>query len=83
MWCAIRDYSQSLGARVIAVDAAVAAALDAVQIHGGSGCTREYSLERPLRDAKMMQIMEASSSDLKNTTGEELLAGLYSYLIYC
>lgn len=34
---------------------------DAVQIHGGNGCYREYPVERYYRDAKINEIIEGSS----------------------
>jgi len=41
--------------------AAVAAALNAVQIHGANGCSREYPIQRHLGDAKVMELIEGSS----------------------
>ena len=40
---------------------ATKAANDAVQIHGANGCSREYSVQRYLRDAKIMEIIEGST----------------------
>jgi alkylation response protein AidB-like acyl-CoA dehydrogenase len=37
------------------------AAQDAVQIHGANGCSDTYPVERYLRDAKVMEIIEGSS----------------------
>jgi alkylation response protein AidB-like acyl-CoA dehydrogenase len=34
---------------------AVKTALDSIQIHGGGGLMREYSIERMFRDAKTIQ----------------------------
>lgn len=34
---------------------------DAVQIHGANGCSSEYPVQRYLRDAKIMEIIEGSS----------------------
>ncbi|MBJ8015080.1 acyl-CoA dehydrogenase family protein [Bacillus cereus group sp. N34] len=34
---------------------------DAVQIHGANGCSRNYSVSRYLRDAKVMEIIEGST----------------------
>ncbi|MBW4617796.1 MAG: acyl-CoA dehydrogenase family protein [Cyanosarcina radialis HA8281-LM2] len=36
-------------------------ASDAVQIHGGNGCSSEYSVQRYWRDAKIMEIIEGST----------------------
>lgn len=41
--------------------AALRAASDAVQIHGGNGCSPEYPLMRYYRDAKICEIIEGSS----------------------
>jgi hypothetical protein len=40
---------------------AVQAANDAVQIHGANGCSSEYSVQRYLRDARIMEIIEGST----------------------
>lgn len=37
------------------------AASDAVQIHGANGCSREYPVERYLRDAKINEIIEGTT----------------------
>jgi alkylation response protein AidB-like acyl-CoA dehydrogenase len=37
------------------------AAMDAVQIHGAAGCSREHSVQRYLRDAKIMEIIEGTN----------------------
>lgn len=42
-------------ARIVACDAAVSAATDGVQIHGGYGYMRDYGMERLMRDAKYCQ----------------------------
>jgi len=34
---------------------------DAVQIHGGVGYTTEYPVERMMRDAKVLQIVEGTN----------------------
>ena len=36
-------------------------ATDAVQIHGGYGFTRDYPVERMMRDAKITQIYEGTN----------------------
>ena len=41
--------------------AALRAASDAVQIHGGNGCGAEYPVQRYYRDAKVCEIIEGSS----------------------
>lgn len=41
------------------------AAYDAVQIHGANGCGPDFPLERYLRDARMMEIIEGSTQVLE------------------
>ena len=42
-------------------DSAVQNALEAIQILGGYGYSREYPVEKLLRDAKIMQIYEGTN----------------------
>lgn len=48
-------------AKVVATDAAMAVTTDAVQVLGGYGYTREHPVERYMRDAKVMQIVEGTN----------------------
>lgn len=48
-------------AKVSATDTAMAVTTDAVQVMGGYGYTREHPLERYMRDAKVMQIVEGTN----------------------
>ena len=48
-------------AKCFATDAAMAVSTDGVQVLGGYGYTREYPLERYMRDAKVMQIVEGTN----------------------
>lgn len=43
---------------------------DAVQIHGANGCSSEYPVERYLRDAKIMEIIEGSTQIQQITIAE-------------
>ncbi|MCM0759474.1 acyl-CoA dehydrogenase [Sporomusa sphaeroides DSM 2875] len=55
-------YSQEAAmAKMYASDAAMAVATDAVQIFGGYGYSREYPVERLMRDAKITQIYEGTN----------------------
>jgi acyl-CoA dehydrogenase len=70
----VRDYNLALSAKIFAVDAAMTSATDAVQVYGGYGYSKEYPVERLMRDAKMMQMMAGNSFELKCGIAEELLA---------
>ncbi|MEN9786194.1 MAG: Acyl-CoA dehydrogenase [Pseudomonadota bacterium] len=48
-------------AKLVATDNAMAVTTDAVQVLGGYGYTREYPVERMMRDAKVMQIVEGTN----------------------
>jgi len=48
-------------AKCFAADAAMKVTVDAVQVFGGYGYTREYPVERYMRDAKIMQIYEGTN----------------------
>jgi alkylation response protein AidB-like acyl-CoA dehydrogenase len=48
-------------AKCAATDAAMSVTTDAVQVLGGYGYTREYPVERFMRDAKVMQIVEGTN----------------------
>jgi alkylation response protein AidB-like acyl-CoA dehydrogenase len=48
-------------AKVYAADAAMKVTTDAVQILGGAGYTKEYPVERMMRDAKATQIYEGTN----------------------
>ncbi|HVU05977.1 MAG TPA: acyl-CoA dehydrogenase family protein [Polyangiaceae bacterium] len=48
-------------AKLLGADSAMKAATDAVQIFGGYGYTKEYPVEKLMRDAKLLQIYEGTS----------------------
>jgi alkylation response protein AidB-like acyl-CoA dehydrogenase len=64
---------QSSMAKLFASEAAVQAALDAIQIHGGYGYIKEYPVERYLRDAKLGTIGEGTSEVQRLVIARELL----------
>lgn len=59
-------------AKLLASELAVKAADEAVQIHGGYGYTKEYHVERFIRDAKLMTIGEGTSEIQKIIIAREL-----------
>ena len=57
-----RPYSHIAAmAKCVATDTSIHVATDAVQVLGGYGYTREYPVERYMRDAKVMQIVEGTN----------------------
>ena len=46
---------------------------DAVQVYGGNGYTREYPVERLMRDAKVTQIFEGTNQIQRMVIGRDLL----------
>ena len=63
-------------AKLFASEAAMDAAIDAVQLHGGYGYSREYPVERMMRDAKILEIGEGTSEIQKLVIARELLRDL-------
>lgn len=61
-------------AKLYASQIAVQAALDSIQVHGGYGYSKEYPVERLLRDAKVTQIYEGTSEVQKLVIAKHLLA---------
>ena len=55
-----REITETFVAKYFASRTAMRAATDAVQIHGANGCASEYPVQRYLRDAKVMEIIEGS-----------------------
>ena len=66
----ISSYAKAHGA-----DSAMRAATDAVQIFGGYGYTKEYPVEKLMRDAKLLQIYEGTSQIQRMVIARNLLAG--------
>jgi alkylation response protein AidB-like acyl-CoA dehydrogenase len=60
-------------AKCFATDAAMRASTDAVQIFGGNGYTKEYPVEKLMRDAKLMQIYEGTNQIQRVVIARELL----------
>jgi alkylation response protein AidB-like acyl-CoA dehydrogenase len=57
-----KTYSlEAAQAKVYATDMAMKVTTDAVQILGGSGYTQEFPVERYMREAKMLQIVEGTN----------------------
>ena len=63
---------QSAMAKCFATDSAMRATVDAVQIFGGNGYTKEYPVEKLMRDAKLMQIYEGTNQIKRIVIAREL-----------
>ena len=61
-------------AKLYASQVAVQNALDGMQVHGGYGYSKEYPVERFLRDAKVTQIYEGTSEVQKLVIAKHILA---------
>ncbi|MEE2677968.1 MAG: acyl-CoA dehydrogenase family protein [Myxococcota bacterium] len=60
-------------AKCFATDAAMRVATDAVQVFGGNGYTKEYPVEKLMRDAKLMQIYEGTNQIQRLVIARDLL----------
>ncbi|MFK2825642.1 acyl-CoA dehydrogenase [Bacillus sp. B190/17] len=60
-------------AKLYASKIAVDAAIEAVQVHGGYGYTKEYAVERFFRDAKVTEIYEGTSEIQKMVISKQLI----------
>lgn len=60
-------------AKYSATDAAVRVTLDAVQIFGGYGICRDFPVEKLLRDAKVLEIVEGTNQILRQVVATELI----------
>ena len=65
---------ESSMAKLFASSAAMKAATECVQIHGGYGYIQEYGVERLMRDAKITQIYEGTSEIQKLVISREILS---------
>ena len=70
-----RASKQSSMAKCFSTDAAMKATTDAVQIFGGNGYTKEYPVEKLMRDAKLMQIYEGTNQIQRIVIARELMRG--------
>ena len=62
-------------AKAFACDVAVRATINAVQILGGRGYTREYPVEKYMRDAKIMQIYEGTNEIQRLIIADGIMKG--------
>jgi acyl-CoA dehydrogenase len=71
----LRASKHSSFAKCFATDAAMRITTDAVQIFGGNGYTKDYPVEKLMRDAKLMQIYEGTNQIQRLVIARELLKG--------
>jgi acyl-CoA dehydrogenase len=62
-------------AKAYSADAAMRVSTDAVQIFGGYGYTKEYPVEKLMRDAKLLQIYEGTSQIQRMVIARNVLGG--------
>ncbi|WP_017591404.1 acyl-CoA dehydrogenase family protein [Nocardiopsis potens] len=63
---------QAAMAKLFATDTAMKTATDAVQVLGGSGYTRDFPVERFMREAKVLQIVEGTNQIQRMVIGRHL-----------
>ena len=73
-----RDAAGLLGsyAKAFAADTAMAVTTDAVQVLGGAGIMRDHPVEKWLRDAKVLQIVEGTSEIQRHVIVQYLRRGV-------
>ncbi len=69
----LRASKLSSFAKCTATDTAMKVTTDAVQVFGGNGYTKEYPVEKLMRDAKLMQIYEGTNQIQRLVIARELL----------
>jgi len=67
-------------AKCFASDVAMEVTVNAIQVLGGYGYTRDYPVERMMRDAKITQIYEGTNQVQRVVMARQLLAGVQSDL---
>ena len=67
-------------AKCFASDVAMEVTVNAVQVFGGAGYTRDFPVERMMRDAKITQIYEGTNQVQRIVMARQLLAGVQSEL---
>jgi acyl-CoA dehydrogenase len=71
----VRDPMTSSIAKAFGADSAMQTAVDAVQVFGGNGYTKEYPVEKLMRDAKVLQIYEGTSQIQRLVIAKQILSG--------
>jgi len=70
------DYTLAASmAKLMASDTVMRVTTDAVQVHGGYGYMQEYPVERYMREAKALQIVEGTNQIQRMVIGRHLASG--------
>lgn len=70
-----KDAAPLIGmAKTFATDMAMQVTVDALQVLGGYGCTTDYPMERFMREAKGLQIVEGTNQIQRNIIARSLLS---------
>ena len=70
----IRNSLEAAQTKLLCSTWATQIALEAMQIMGANGCSKEYHVERFVRDAKMIEVAEGTTEILKISIGRGVLA---------
>lgn len=65
--------AQAASAKLIATDTAMQVVIDSVQVLGGAGYTQDFPVERYLREAKVLQIVEGTNQVQRIVIARSLL----------
>ena len=68
-------------AKCLASDTAMSVTTDAVQLLGGAGYTRDFPVERMMRDAKITQIYEGTNQIQRLVIAREMLKENRAFLL--
>jgi acyl-CoA dehydrogenase len=68
--------AEAVTAKAFAQEMVMRVATDAVQVFGGYGFSREYPVEKLMRDAKVYQLMEHTAEEHKVEIGRQLVMSL-------
>jgi alkylation response protein AidB-like acyl-CoA dehydrogenase len=60
-------------ARLHSASSAMLTAIDAIQVHGGYGYSKEYPIERYFRDARMLQSIGGVSDWFKTIISQKMI----------
>ena len=65
--------AKAAAAKLICTDTAMSVTTDAVQVFGGAGYTRDFPVERYMREAKVLQIVEGTNQVQRLVISRDLL----------